>query len=69
MRHGGRKTAKPFLATALFIAAAAYAQEFKIRAKVDLVVVPVTVKGAGGTLVRVSGRKISSSWKTGVSRP
>jgi len=51
MRHGGRKIAKPFLATALFIAAAAYAQEFKIRAKVDLVVVPVTVKGAGGTLV------------------
>src|SRR5438093_1862359 len=53
MRHGGRKTAKPFLATALFIAAAAYAQEFKIRAKVDLVVVPVTVKGAGGTLVTI----------------
>src|SRR5439155_22606745 len=32
------------LAAALFLAAVAYAQEFKIHAKIDLVVVPVTVK-------------------------
>ncbi len=51
MRRGARRIAKLLLATALFIAAAAYAQDFKIRAKVDLVVVPVTVKGTGDTLV------------------
>src|SRR5437899_846935 len=51
MRRGARKIAKLFLVTALFIAAAAYAQQFKIRAKVDLVVVPVTVKASGDRLV------------------
>ena len=51
MRRGARKIAKLLLAAALFIAVAAHAQEFKIRAKVDLVVVPVTVKGTGDTLV------------------
>jgi VWFA-related protein len=41
------------LVAMLFLIAAAYAQEpeYKIRAKVDLVVVPVTVKGAGEKLM------------------
>src|SRR5689334_3787142 len=41
------------LVAMLFLIAAAYAQEpeYKIRAKVDLVVVPVTVKGAGEQLM------------------
>src|SRR5213083_2523315 len=41
------------LVAVLFLIAAAYAQEpdYKIRAKVDLVVVPVTVKGGGDKLV------------------
>ncbi len=39
------------VAAALFLAAVAYAQDFKVRAKIDLVVVPVTVKGAGDKLV------------------
>lgn len=51
MRRGARKIAKLILATALLLAAAAHAQEYKIRAKVDLVVVPVTVKGTGDKLV------------------
>src|SRR5947208_13530941 len=51
MRREARKIRKVVLAAALFLAAVAYAQEFKIRAKIDLVVVPVTVKGAGNKLV------------------
>ena len=43
--------AKLLMVAALFLAAAAYAQEYKIRAKVDLVVVPVTVKGSGDKLI------------------
>lgn len=39
------------MVAALFLVAAAYAQEYKIRARVDLVVVPVTVKGAGDKLI------------------
>jgi len=44
---------KLLLVAVLFLIAAAYAQEqeYKIRAKVDLVVVPVTVKGGGDKLV------------------
>src|SRR2546427_10050540 len=51
MRRRVRRISKLLLVAALFWVAAAYAQEYKIRAKVDLVVVPVTVKGAGGKLV------------------
>src|SRR5438093_10811375 len=51
MRREARKIRKVVLAAALFLAAVAYAQEYKIRAKVDLVVVPVTVKGAGDKLI------------------
>ena len=50
-----RQEVKLLLVTALFLAAAfgAYAQDdqYKIRAKVDLVVVPVTVKGGGEKLI------------------
>src|SRR5437867_9410506 len=44
---------KLLLVAVLFLIAAAHAQEqeYKIRAKVDLVVVPVTVKGGGDKLV------------------
>jgi VWFA-related protein len=44
---------KLLLVAALFLAVAAYGQEeqYRIRAKVDLVVVPVTVKGGGDNLV------------------
>jgi len=44
---------KLLLITALFLAVAAYGQDeqYKIRAKVDLVVVPVTVKGGGDKLI------------------
>src|SRR5438105_1214015 len=55
MRPGVRiftpRLAKLLTVAALFLAAAAYAQEYKIRAKVDLVVVPVTVKGSGDKLI------------------
>jgi VWFA-related protein len=49
MRHA----VKLLLVTALFLVVAAYGQDeqYKIRAKVDLVVVPVTVKGAGDKLI------------------
>src|SRR2546425_11960301 len=55
MRRGVRifstRLAK-LLVVALFLAAAAYPQqEYKIHAKVDLVVVPVTVKGSGDKLI------------------
>ena len=50
-----RQEVKLLLVTALLLAAAfgAYAQDdqYKIRAKVDLVVVPVTVKGGGEKLI------------------
>ena len=51
-----RQEVKLLLVTTLFLAVAAfgaYAQddEFKIRAKIDLVVVPVTVKGGGEKLI------------------
>jgi VWFA-related protein len=44
---------KLLLVAALFLAAAAYGQDeqYRIRAKVDLVVVPVTVKGGGDKLI------------------
>jgi VWFA-related protein len=44
---------KLLLVTALFLAVSAYGQDeqYKIRAKVDLVVVPVTVKGDGDKLI------------------
>jgi VWFA-related protein len=51
MRREARRTFKLLLVVALFLAAAAYAQEYKIRAKVDLVVVPVTVKSSGDKLI------------------
>ena len=35
----------------MLLATAAGAQDFKIRAKIDLVVVPVTVKGSGEKLI------------------
>src|SRR5207247_6346615 len=50
-RFGGKFTSTILLGTALFLAVGADAQEFKIHAKIDLVVVPVTVKGAGDKLV------------------
>src|SRR5437016_409479 len=51
-----RQEVKLLLVTALFLAVAAYAayaqdDGYKIRAKVDLVVVPVTVKGGGEKLI------------------
>jgi VWFA-related protein len=53
MRQEVEKITKVVMVAALFLAARASAQEqeFKIRAKIDLVVVPVTVKGAGDKLV------------------
>jgi len=39
------------LSALLLLAVAAGAQDFKIRAKIDLVVVPVTVKGSGEKLI------------------
>jgi Ca-activated chloride channel family protein len=55
MRQKARIPGKRPLALALLLglllAAAADAQEFKIRAKVDLVVTPVTVKSSGDKLV------------------
>lgn len=49
MRHA----VKLLLVTALFLTVVAYGQDeqYKIRAKVDLVVVPVTVKGGGDKLI------------------
>ncbi len=53
MRPGVKRIWKLLLVAALLLAAAGYAQDqqYKIRAKVDLVVVPVTVKGDGDKLV------------------
>jgi len=52
MRPKANAVLKLFLAATLFVAVG-YAQDdqYKIRAKVDLVVVPVTVKGAGDKLI------------------
>ena len=50
-----RREARLLLVIALFLSGAAFSQDqneqYKIRAKVDLVVVPVTVKGAGDKLI------------------
>src|SRR6516162_5450361 len=48
-----RREVKAIFIAALLLAGAAYAQdqEFRIHAKVDLVVVPVTVKGSGDKLI------------------
>jgi VWFA-related protein len=53
MRRKVRTSIKFGLLALLLFAAAAFAQDsqYRIRAKIDLVVVPVTVKGAGGELV------------------
>ena len=50
MRRNVQTIAK-FTVLALLLPVAASAQDFKIRAKVDLVVVPVTVKGSGDKLI------------------
>jgi VWFA-related protein len=53
MRREAKRIWKFLPAAALLLAAAVYAQDqqYKIRAKVDLVIVPVTVKGNGDKLV------------------
>ena len=53
---------------ALLLAVAASAQDYKIRAKIDLVVVPVTVKGSGNKLITVVDGKESIRIKA-VGRP
>jgi VWFA-related protein len=51
MRRRGLRISKLLLLPLTILALAASAQDFKIRAKVDLVEVPVTVKGSGETFV------------------
>jgi VWFA-related protein len=51
MRRKIRTVAKLVLPALLLLAVAASAQDYKIRAKVDLVIVPVTVKGSGDKLI------------------
>ena len=51
MRRKVRTFTRLLLPALLFLVAAASAQDYKIRAKVDLVVVPVTVKGLGDKLI------------------
>src|SRR5262245_9110190 len=51
MRRKVQTLGKLTLLSILLIAVAASAQDYKIRAKVDLVVVPVTVKGSGDKLI------------------
>src|SRR5438876_9681680 len=51
MRRKAQTVAKLVLLGLLLLALAASAQDFKIRAKVDLVEVPVTVKGSGHKLI------------------
>jgi VWFA-related protein len=51
MRPRVGTVAKILLLLTLLFVITAYAQDFKIRAKVDLVVVPVTVKGSGDRLI------------------
>src|SRR5437868_4054859 len=51
MRRKLRIFTKLALLAVLLLAIAASAQDYKIRAKIDLVVVPVTVKGSGEKLI------------------
>lgn len=51
MRRNVQRVAKLVLLPLMLLAIAASAQDYKIRAKVDLVVVPVTVKGTGDKLI------------------
>ncbi len=51
MRRKIRTFTKLLLLALLLLALSASAQDYKIRAKVDLVVVPVTVKGSGDKLI------------------
>jgi VWFA-related protein len=51
MRRKARSTVKLTLFAVMLLAVAASAQDYKIRAKVDLVEVPVTVKGPNGKLI------------------
>src|SRR5258705_13662188 len=51
MRRKAQRVAKLVLLGLLLLAVAASAQDYKIRAKIDLVVVPVTVKGSGNKLI------------------
>src|SRR2546425_5257678 len=51
MRRKARTIVKLILLALLLLAVAASAQEYKIRAKVDLVEVPVTVKGSSDKLI------------------
>src|SRR6476660_2738618 len=51
MRRKVQTVAKLVLLGLLLLAVAASAQDYKIRAKIDLVVVPVTVKGSGNKLI------------------
>src|SRR5205823_4794456 len=50
-RNMGTVAKVELLGLLLLLAIAASGQDYKIRAKVDLVVVPVTVKGAGDNLI------------------
>jgi VWFA-related protein len=51
MRRKASKVGRLTLLGLLLIAIGAGAQDFKLRAKIDLVVVPVTVKGSGEKLI------------------
>ena len=51
MRPKGRTVVEVLLVMPLLLALTASAQDYKIRAKVDLVEVPVTVKGSGDKLL------------------
>ena len=51
MRPRVRTVAKLILLVILLLVLTGYAQDYRIRAKVDLVVVPVTVKGNGDRLI------------------
>jgi Ca-activated chloride channel homolog len=56
MRRKTRNFGKIVLPVLLLLALAASAQDYKLRAKVDLVEVPVTVKGAGDKLIAGLGK-------------
>src|SRR5438034_5055915 len=51
MHPRARKTIKLSVLTLLLLVLSGYAQDFQIRTRVDLVVVPVTVKGSGDRLI------------------
>ena len=51
MRRKVSTVGKLTVVALMLLATAAGAQDFKIRAKIDLVVVPVTVKGSGEKLI------------------